>query len=199
LDHSIPAEDERYVFESQVRECFGRCAYSHKTHERMADRYSRNLNIMKWAQIILSALTTAGAIGVIFTKDSMFFPYATLTLAVFTLIANSYVKDLNPGQAAQKHRETASDLWNVREAYLSMLSDLRDTSLHLPDLRKRRDDLQAQLYKIYRTAPHADGKAYGEAQDALQNKEDLTFTDAEIDAFLPQPLKRTGRPADAHS
>jgi hypothetical protein len=62
------------------------------------------------------------------------------------------------------------------------------TSFPLSDLQKRRDDLQAQLHKIYRIAPHADGKAYGEAQDVLKNKEDLTFTDGEIDAFLPAPL-----------
>jgi hypothetical protein len=34
-------------------------------------------------------------------------------------------------------------------------------------------------------------KAYREAQDALKNKEDLTFSEAEIDAFLPEPLKHT--------
>ncbi|WP_375143992.1 hypothetical protein [Bradyrhizobium sp. Ash2021] len=46
------------------------------------------------------------------------------------------------------------------------------------------------MHSIYRSAPHTDGKAYGQAQDALQNREDLTFTDSEIDAFLPGPLKR---------
>lgn len=37
---------------------------------------------------------------------------------------------------------------------------------------------------------YTDGKAYGQAQNALQNREDLTFTDQELDAFLPGPLKR---------
>ncbi|MGY4566942.1 SLATT domain-containing protein [Bradyrhizobium sp. USDA 3256] len=100
-------------------------------------------------------------------------------------------KDIDPGEVAQKHREAASDIWNIREAYLSLLADIRDPSLSLAELRQRRDDLQAQLHKIYRIAPHTDGKAYGKAQDALKNKEDLTFTDAEIDAFLPAPLKRS--------
>jgi SMODS and SLOG-associating 2TM effector domain family 4 len=94
-------------------------------------------------------------------------------------------------QDAQKHREAASDIWNVREAYLSLLTDIRDQNFSLSDLRARRDELQNQLHAIYRAAPHTNGKAYGEAQDALKNKEDLTFTDAEIDAFLPGPLKRT--------
>jgi hypothetical protein len=157
----------------------------------MADGKAASLRRMKWLQIILSALTTAGAVGVIFDKTSSFYPYATLALSVLMLMVNSYVKDLDPGQAAQKHRETASDIWNVREAYLSLLTDIRDPSFALAELRKRRDELQAQLAKIYHSAPHTTGKAYARAQDALKNREDLTFSDAEIDAFLPGPLKRS--------
>jgi conflict system pore-forming effector with SLATT domain len=59
------------------------------------------------------------------------------------------------------------------------------------DIRRLRDDLQAQLHKIYRSAPNTDGRAYGQEQNALKRNEDLTFSDAEIDAFLPGPLKRT--------
>lgn len=188
---STPVEDERYVLESQVRELYGRCAYTHKTHEKMAERASSWLWRTKWAQIILSALTTGGAIGVVFDTNSAIYPLATAFLSISMLILNSYVKDVDPGQDAQKHREAASDIWNVREAYLSLLTDIRDQNFSLSDLRARRDELQSQLHAIYRAAPHTSGKAYGEAQDALKNKEDLTFTDAEIDAFLPGPLKRT--------
>lgn len=187
---SIPAEPERYAFESQVRESFGRCAYTHKTHEKMAEGYALRLGHIKLGQIVLSALTTGGAVGVIFDRNSIIYPYATALLAISLLILNSYVKDIDPGEAAQKHREAASDIWNIREAYLSLLADTRDAAISLAELRRRRDELQAQLHKIYRIAPHTDGKAYGRAQDALKNKEDLTFTDAEIDAFLPAPLKR---------
>jgi SMODS and SLOG-associating 2TM effector domain family 4 len=193
MEPSTPA-DERYALESQVRECFGRCAYTHKTHEKIAERNAASLRHFKWAQIVLSALTTGGAIGVVFDRSSVWFPYATAALSILLLILNSYLKDLDPGQLAQKHRETASDIWNIREAYLSLLADIRDSSLELADLRKRRDDLQAQLHKIYRIAPHTDGKAYGQAQNALKNKEDLTFSEAEIDAFLPAPLKRLPKP-----
>jgi hypothetical protein len=191
LGHSIQTDDDRLAFESQVRECFGRCAYTHKTHEKMADREARHLKFVKWGQIVLSALTAAGAVGILFKKDSDFFPYVTVALAVVTLILSSYVKDLNPGETAQKHREAASDIWNVREAYLSLLTDIRDPSLALESLRKRRDDLQISLHKIYRSAPHTDGKAYGDAQDALKNREDLTFNDGEIDQLLPDTLRRS--------
>lgn len=176
-----------------MRESFGRCAYTHKTHEKMAEAYAARLAHIKLGQIILSALTTGGAVGVIFDRNSVVYPYATALLAISLLILNSYVKDIDPGEAAQKHREAASDIWNIREAYLSLLADIRDGSISLAALRQRRDDLQAQLHKIYRIAPHTDGKAYGRAQDALKNREDLTFSEPEIDAFLPGPLKRTAK------
>lgn len=188
---SIRAEPERYAFESQVRESFGRCAYTHKTHEKMAEGYGARLKHIKLGQIVLSGLTTIGAVGVLFDPGSVYFPYATAVLAFALFFVNGYVKDIDPGEAAQKHREAASDIWNIREAYLSLLADTRDGGISLAELRRRRDELQAQLHKIYRIAPHTDSKAYGKAQDALKNKEDLTFSDAEIDAFLPAPLKRT--------
>ena len=193
LARSTQVDPERYTFESQVRECYGRCAYTHKTQEKMAEQCATRLGRIKLAQIVLSALTTGGAVGVIFERESIFFPFATAALAISLLILNSYVKDIDPGQAAQKHREAASDIWNIREAYLSLLADIRDPSIPMADMRKRRDELQSQLHKIYRIAPNTNSKAYGKAQDALKNQEDLTFTDEEIDVFLPNPLKRTSR------
>jgi hypothetical protein len=156
----------------------------------MAEACATRLGHIKLAQIILSALTTGGAVGVIFDRNSVIFPYATATLAISLLILNSYMKDIDPGQAAQRHREAASDIWNIREAYLSLLADIRDATISLTEMRKRRDELQSQLHKIYRIAPNTNSKAYGRAQHALKKNEDLTFTDAEIDAFLPGPLKR---------
>jgi SMODS and SLOG-associating 2TM effector domain family 4 len=191
-------DEEHAVLESQVRECYGRCAYTHKTHERMADRQAGWLRRVKWAQIVLAALTTGGAIGVIFSEDGVYYAYATAALSAASLLLNGYMKDLDPGEAAQKHRETAADLWNIRESYLSLLTDIRSQGVPLEALRDRRDKLQEQLHRIYKVAPHTDGKAYVEAQDRLQSKEDLTFSDPEIDALLPTTLRRMGTPpADA--
>jgi hypothetical protein len=52
-------------------------------------------------------------------------PYATALLSVSLLIVNSYVKELKPGQDAQLHREAASDIWNIRQSYLSLLTERR--------------------------------------------------------------------------
>jgi hypothetical protein len=157
----------------------------------MADQCSTKLKRLKLAQIVVSGITSVGALGVIFSKSSPFFTYGTLIVSLVTLYLSSYAKDLNPGAEAQKHREAASDIWNVRESYLSLLTDICDASVPLANIRKKRDDLQAQLHKIYKSAPRTNDKAYGKAQTALKDHEELTFSDAEIDAFLPVPLRRT--------
>ena len=98
---STQADADRTVLESQLRDCFGRCAYTHKTHEKMADGCSTRLKHLKWGQIVVSALTTAGAVGVVFDKSSALFTYGTLLMSVAMLILNSYAKDLNPGAEAE--------------------------------------------------------------------------------------------------
>ncbi len=185
--------DPRHALESQIRECFGRCAYTHKTHEKMAERHAVRMWRAKWAQILISALTTAGAVGVIFAKDTAFFAYATASLSILGLIFNSYVKDLDPGALAQRHREAASDIWNIREAYLSLITDITDESFAVDKLRARREELQAALHKIYRAAAFTDDKAYALAQGDLKNKEALTFSEEEIDLLLPETLRRGKR------
>lgn len=189
----FPLEAERYALESQIRECYGRCAYTHKTHEKMAERLHSRHKTGKWANIVLSSLITGGTVSVIFAKGSPwegYAGYATAGLSILSLIFNAYLKDLDPGALAQRHREAGSDIWNIREAYLSLLTDILDPGSDMSALRERRDNLQAALHKIYQGAPHTDGKAYGKAQDALKNREDLTFTEHEIDVMLPASLRR---------
>src|SRR5436853_636557 len=44
------------ALEDQIRECFGRVVYTHKTHEKMAEDCATALRNYKWAQIFVSAL-----------------------------------------------------------------------------------------------------------------------------------------------
>jgi hypothetical protein len=49
-------------------------------------------------------------------------------------------------------------------AYLSLLTGIRDPAVPLQMLRARRDELQAALHEIYKSAPRTNDEAYGEAQ-----------------------------------
>ena len=180
----------RSILEGQLREQYGRVVYSHKTHEKCADILLLRHDRIRLAQIVLSALTTAGFVGVALGAG----PEAAMAGALLSsalLILNSYTKKYDLGELAQKHRQAGSDLWLIREHYLSLLVDVRMREKPLEALQQQRDNLIQQLYEVYRGAPSTNYQAYKKAQEALQRLEDMTFSDAEIDKFLPNELKRT--------
>jgi len=89
-----------------------------------------------------------------------------------------------------KHKATASDLWDIRESYFSLLTDINSGLISKEDIASKRDDLQEKLHAVYEASPRSIPKAYGKAQEALKLSEELTFSDEEIDKFLPAPLRK---------
>jgi len=175
--------------EDQIREFYARVAYSHKVHEKCADIYHGRLRVLKLWQIGLAAITTGGLIATIFGEGVTATIVATVTSAIL-LALNTYTKEHDLGELAQKHANTAGDLWNMRESYLSLLTDLVGGAVSDGDVRTKRDILQEALRNIYQSAPRTISKAYAAAQAALKVKEELTFSQEEIDVLLPPQLRR---------
>jgi hypothetical protein len=173
----------------QVRECFARAVYTHKTHEKQADICAGTLTRFKIAQIVLAAITTSGTLTILFTEE-FWLKLITALVSLLTLMLSGYMKGFDPGATAQKHRDTAADIWTIRESYLSLLTDMRTKAITEDVARGRRDNLQAALAAIYKSAPGTTSKAYLKAQTALQKLEDFTFNSGEVDKFLPPALKQ---------
>lgn len=181
--------DSRAILEGQLRDCFGRVVYSHKTHEKCADILLTRLSRIKLSQIILSALTTGGFIAAVFGAGEIG-ALAGILVSTALLVLNSYTKDYDLGELSQKHRQAGADLWLIREKYLALITDLRMGEKPIEALQKERDDLLERLHAVYSGAPSTTNKAYKKAQEALKQLEDMTFWDTEIDAFLPKGLKK---------
>lgn len=190
----INSENDAWVIlESQIRECYGRIVYSHKVHEKNADLYLERLRKTKFFPIILSAMTTGGILGVLFSDGSKVLATITAATATTQFFLNAYIKEYSLSEAVERHSATASKLWSVRESYLSLLSDLISQQITLEDAREVREKLQQELTVIYEKAPRTISKAYKEAQKALKLNEELNFSDDEIDLFLPKPLRKKSR------
>ncbi|HLZ30149.1 MAG TPA: SLATT domain-containing protein [Chloroflexota bacterium] len=179
----------RGILEGQLRESYGRVVYSHKTHEKCVEILLTRWSRIKLAQIILSALTTAGFVGTVFGAGQVG-AVVGLVFSTTLLALNAYIKNYDLGELAQKHKQAANDLWLIRESYLSLLVDIAMRERPLETLQEQRDQLVKQLHTIYTGAPSTTFEGYKKAQEALKKLEDMTFSDAEIDAFLPKELKR---------
>ena len=182
--------NSRDLVEGQVRECYGRVVYSHKTHEKCADILLERLSKIKFWQILLSSITTAGFIAAILGAGPI---GAVIGVLVSTtlLVLNAYTKDYDLSELAQKHRQAAADLWLIREKYLALITDLRVGEESLDRITARRDEILEDLYAVHSGAPNTTFQAYKKAQGALQQYEEMSFSDAELDALLPIALRRS--------
>lgn len=181
------------VLEDQVRQSYGLAVYTHKTHEKCADLLLNQMWRIKVMQIALSALTTAGFLAAILGEAWAAVVGLVISALLFAL--NAYAKQFDPGETAQKHRRAAADLWLIREQYLSLITDIRLGRCPEAELMARRDELIERTHALYVEAPSTTPKAYRKAQSALQTQEELTFSNTEIDSFLPESL-RSKRQAD---
>lgn len=175
------------ALEGQLREMYGRAAYTHKTHQKMADCYVARYKSIKLIEIVLSAATTTSLLVALFGNSDA----ATVVGAVLSAILAGcalYFKEASLGEQAQLHTEVGAKLWGVREALLSLLVDLQDGRA-VEEVRQERDHLNAVLEDIYKAAPRTNAKSYAAAQKALKESEELFFSDEELNKMLPKQLR----------
>lgn len=181
--------ESKSLLESQIREIYGRVIYTHKTHEKCADVLKTRHDCIKFAEIVLSALTTTSVLVVLFGDGKLFQLIAAFCSTVL-LGLTLYSKDFNLLAIAEKHKQAALDILEIREALLSLLVDIRIDNREIEELQQKRDLLNEELINTYRGAPKTINKAYQIASKALKENEEFTFSDSEIDKFLPENLRR---------
>jgi hypothetical protein len=177
------------TLEAQLRENYGKIVYSHKTQEKCADILAAQNRLIKNLQIILSALITTGLLVRIFKGEDWALIVSTV-LAALQFGFTTFLREFNLGETIQKHSTAALELFDIREKSLSLLTDLKANLLTPEEIKGKRDELQEELSKTYKGSPRTFSKAYKEAQKALQINDELTFTDEEIDKFLPNALRK---------
>lgn len=177
------------IIDAQIRECFGRVVWTHKTHEKCADILNTSNKNYKLAQIILSAFVTTG-IFTQFLSESLCMQILTAIISLALLILNTYLKKYDFGKHAQNHADTAIELWNIRELYLSLITDIKTEALNIDQIIEKRNELQNKLCALYKGSPRSFSKAYEKASAALKVNEEFTFSKEEINKFLPDELKK---------
>jgi hypothetical protein len=190
-DENATAAGRDLYLLAQMREAFGRVAYSHKTHEKQADIcFTKH----RWQQGVLVALTAVSSGTFLVAVSSQFASpivtsLITSTVAVLVTWVTLGAKTFRFHEEAGAHRDIASRLWDVRESYVSLIADLMSGEITDADARARRDGLQETSREVYSSAPRTSPKAYGRAQEGLQNNEELTFSSRELDLLLPEALR----------
>lgn len=184
------SDDPKNLLDAQLRESFGRVVYTHKAHEKEADILLARLSKIKLGQIVLPAISTGGFVAMLLGTGW----WGSLVGAIFSaalLALNLYTRNYDLARQAQQHRDAAANIWFIREKYLSLITDLAMEGSSLADMQVKRDSLISELNDVYANSPSTTEAAYRKAHKALNLQEEMTFSVAEIDSFLPQALRKS--------
>lgn len=120
-----------------------------KTQEKCADILSNRHKLIKNIQILLAALITNGLLLRVFKGKE----WALIVSTVLSTIQFAFMfslKEYSLGETIQKHSTAALALFDVREQYLLLLTDMKSALLSKNDIIEKRDYLLEQLSKIYK-------------------------------------------------
>jgi hypothetical protein len=167
---------------------------THKTHEKAREIESSKVTLVKWTNIVLTTLTSTALVTTIFTSQRALL-FVGSVLATLTLAFVIFQLSFDPAKESERHRGTANELWYVREQYINLLADIKSDPGSI-DIPRRRDELVDELKRIYAVAPGTSSASYRKAQTALKISGDMTFSNEEIDRFLPDSLHVARRDAE---
>ena len=187
------------LLSSQIRNSYGNVFWTHKTHEKDADRYRFWNNFIKIAQIVLSAFSTTGVIYVLcginkiapIDSDDFWVRFAAIASAIISaslVIVNSLSKGYDLGELSAAHGATAIKLLDLREEYLSLLYDIKAGKISIDDIMKKRDELKDRALAVYTNAPRTTSFGYSKAVKEIANG-DPFFTKDSLNRILPLDLR----------
>lgn len=173
--------------EVQIKEAYGKLVYTYTTHNKEVDRIKKKNTIIKYIQIILSAISTGGFIGSVFADNGAPYKIIAGLVSTFLLAINIFFKDFDLKEEIVSHQNISNELWLIREQYISLLTDL--PILNNQQIMGKRDYLQEKTSEIYKIAPKTSSKSYSTAQKALKKEEEQFFAEKELNQMLPKHLR----------
>lgn len=163
---------------------FAGVVWTHKIQEKQADIYLENNNKMENWRMALSAVTTSGIFAVIFI-DEYWLKIVTAIVSMISLFINSYYKVYDLKALQKKHKKSAIDLLELREEIIAVLCDIKIGKYDEESLISKRDEILKKQMQIYKECLDVSGDAVTKASENLKSRKDNTYSDEEIDGFLP--------------
>jgi hypothetical protein len=177
-----------------LRLTFGHVIFAHRAHSQLAHRHALWNRWLLGAEAILMLGAALASVALVVSGQGWYglVTAAAAAAAVGTLIVR-LIFDFD--RSASAHRACSARLWQIREQYRAIITDIRDQSLTLDAARERRDALMEMLQAVYENAPPADRKVYEAARQALPATDESDLTNEEVNQFLPVSLHKGGTPA----
>ena len=101
----------------------------------------------------------------------------------------AYFKSFDLQTLGKQNKEAANQFLVIRNELLQIIGDIHIQKENLQDIEGRYSDIIRRLNELYVSAPSTTDKAVKRATQALNIKQEYTYSEEEIDRFLPASLR----------
>ena len=174
-----------------VRQNFASVVWTHKVQEKQADIYVEYYAKLQTMNIIAASITSCGIVSTIFAGDAfqLVLKIVTATLSFFTLCITAYFKSFDLQTLGKQNKEAANQFLVIRNELLQIIGDIHIQKESLQDIEGRYSEIIGRLNELYVSVPSTTDKAIKRATQALSIKQEYTYSEEEIDRFLPASLR----------
>jgi SMODS and SLOG-associating 2TM effector domain family 4 len=168
-----------------LRLTFSQVVERHKAHMHTAQSHARWNRRLRGSEALLMGGVTIAAIGAGF-GDGRAFAIVAAVLAGLALIILLVHLTFDFESSAQAHATCSTHLWQIRERYRALLSDLHDGVVEVAEARLRRDKLMDELRIVYEKTPVSQLKDYQALRRSAEATDVADLADEEVKLFLPK-------------
>jgi len=178
---------------SIARQQFAQCVFTHKVQESAVEKNNVYFIWVKIINIILVSPTLIFLVLQAFNQKNLAYSYIATGITIIEIIFLIVQLNFNFDKKMSKHKDSALKYMALRDRYKNFIVDIVNSNLSDREIRDKRDVLQSEYQIISDTAPETNSEDYGKAQEKLfgkkKNGEEFTWSEDEIDHFLPDTLK----------
>ena len=171
--------NEYQVLLDVVRQNYASVVWTHKIQIKQADIYATRYRRLENFNVILAAATSCGAVSIFADQDSFVLKIATV------------IKCFDLKAMEKQHKDAAEHFLVVRNELLHLIGEIHMQEKSVNELDEKFHGIEETLNALYLSAPSTTDDAVVAASIALGTNKDYTYTNDEIDRFLPPTLKGT--------
>ncbi len=172
----------------EVRQNYASVVWTHKIQEKQADIYHENYAKLETANIIAASATSCGIVSTIFC-DNIWAKLIATVLSFVTITITAYFKSFDIKEMEKRNKEYANKFLVIRNRLLHIICDIHMKKGNVDEINKEYITIMNELNELYVVAPSTTQDAVERASEALKVNKEYTYTDEEIDNFLPPTLR----------
>ncbi len=180
------------ILYQQIEDRYCKMVWNHTLQLKESDRLERKSKKLKLWKQILSAVSSAGIIAVLFTSFGleMWLELATAMFTVTTMVVTWLCDNGALDADVVKARSLAAECHNMRNKYESLLTDIKSSSIEIDEVRSQRSVLEAAENELLKKEfLSVSPKAMQMAEEALKVKREAQTSEEERKAIIPEHLQ----------